>query len=501
MQYSQTTRFEQLTMNQLGKISYPEVFELKNATHVITAVLYGAQAFMVFDQTASENEDTQEIEGNLRVMVKKIPQFSIEGEGGLKMNENEKEKAEKISCIFYGDYELDENPTTYMEALQLYKKLPSLLRQQGDDAVPVRVWLHPLSQLDSKAAKLEREIGAILISKVEGLLEELELSEVPVITTSAQLNSILFNPTVDTVICFSFTSLKYEDPYLQTVTEFLTADPFEKQSTVQKSGDQDIQPWFSNPERSKKMKENLCLFKSFFNANKDKKTARFFISSISDPSNPGISIRLYRQVKLVDDHFQPVSKPAAPSVDIQNRNVILKLQKSPTGVTRWYRVEYRVTQPEASGADRGTWETIDTPDTKETFTLTGLQLANQYWVQYRAVSDVGGSEASEPVQFSLQGKVTVPVGKLWNWISSSLFNELRKKIMTNLGVSRWRLSTIESEVSNQPSDTVSNCEWVHLLYARGEHFCIYIHGDIFLNTFGLIEVDNVNMMVTIPAQM
>uniref|UniRef100_A0A3B4EB21 SNTX thioredoxin-like domain-containing protein n=1 Tax=Pygocentrus nattereri TaxID=42514 RepID=A0A3B4EB21_PYGNA len=417
MQYSQTTRFEQLTMTQLGKISYPQVFEQKTATHVVTAVLYGGQAFMVFDKAVSEKEDKQEVEGNLRVMVKKIPLFSIEGEGALKMNENEKKMADNISCTFYGDYELQENPTTYMEALQLYKKLPSLLRQRENDAVPVRVWLHPLARFDSKAAKLEREIGETLVAKVEVLLEELgdaerrcsdlgqnttisdfqdvrerlktfqesfgiykvllqkalatvlpairggqaqdssladiltthanspfrasklkqwlenvngevdvlssytrELNEVPVITSSAQFNSILFNPTVDTVICFSFTSLKYEDKYLQTVTEFLRADPFEKQSTVQKSSDQDIQPWFSNPEISKKMKENLCLFKSFFNANKDKKTTRFVISSISDPSNPGISIRLYKQEK-VDDRFQPVSKPPAPSVDIQNRNL------------------------------------------------------------------------------------------------------------------------------------------------------------------------------------
>ncbi|KAL7852417.1 hypothetical protein SRHO_G00182020 [Serrasalmus rhombeus] len=509
MQYSQTTRFEQLTMTQLGKISYPEVFEQKTATHVVTAVLYGGQAFMVFDKTVSENENKQEAEGNLRVMVKKIPQFSIEGEGALKMNENEKKMADNISCTFYGDYELHENPTTYMEALQLYKKLPSLLRERENDAVPVRVWLHPLARLDSKAAKLEREIGATFVAKVEGLLEELgdaerrcndlvqsttvsdfqdvrerlqtfqesfgiykvllrkalatvlpairggqaqdssladillthanspfrasklkqwlenvngevdvlssytrELNEVPVITSSAQFNSILFNPTVDTVICFSFTSLKYEDKYLQTVTDFLIADPFENQSTVQKSSDQDIKPWFSNPEISKKMKENLCLFKSFFNANKDKKTTRFVISSISDSSNPGISIRLYKQEK-VDDRFQPVSKPPAPSVVIQNRNVILKLQKSTTGVTTRYRVEYGVTQPNASGANVGTWQTIDTPDTKGSFTITGLQLANQYWVRYRAVSDVGVSEVSESVQFSLQEKVPVPVGKSW----------------------------------------------------------------------------------------
>ncbi|KAI2644154.1 Neoverrucotoxin subunit beta [Labeo rohita] len=49
MFYSETTRYEQLTMSQLGRFTYPEVFDQKTATHVVVAVLYGAQAIMVFD--------------------------------------------------------------------------------------------------------------------------------------------------------------------------------------------------------------------------------------------------------------------------------------------------------------------------------------------------------------------------------------------------------------------------------------------------------------------
>ncbi|KAL7845575.1 hypothetical protein AOLI_G00237670 [Acnodon oligacanthus] len=503
LQYSQTSRYEHLTMTQLGKITYPEVFEEKTATHVVTAVLYGAQAFMVFDKTFSENEDKQEVEGHLNVMVKKIPLLSIEGEGDLKMNDKEKEMADHISCTFYGDCVLEENPTTYMEALQLYKKLPSLLRQRENDAVPVKVWLYPLALLNKKAAKLEREIGATLISKVEIVLEELgdaerncndlvkdrtvsdfqdlrerlqrfqqsfgeykvlfqkavcrllpairsgevneqaltdillihgkslfqanmlrkwlenvqceidllnsytrELSDVPVITSSGQFSSILLNPIVDTVVCFSFTSLKYEDPYLSAITEFLSVDEFEKLSAIPKSSDQDIQAWFSNPEICERMRENLFLFKSFSQANKDKNKTRFVIASVSDSTNPGTSIHLYRKGKMVDSSFQAVSKPPAPSIDIQDRNVILKLQKSSTGLTVRYRVEHKEAQTDVSGVDAEAWECTETADAQETFTLTGLQLANQYWVRYRAVSDVGVSEASDSVLFSLQGKGT-----------------------------------------------------------------------------------------------
>ncbi|XP_066511696.1 verrucotoxin subunit beta-like [Hoplias malabaricus] len=548
MQYSQTTRFEQLTMTQLGKITYPEVFEKKTATHVVTAVLYGGQAYMVFDKTVSDNEDKQEVEGNLNVIVRKIPSFSIEGAGALKMNENEKKMAENISCTFYGDYELDENPTTYMEALQLFKKLPSLLKQREQDAVPVKVWLYPLSHLDSKAAKLEREIKTTLISKVESLMEELgdaerkcnnltenktlqdfqdvrerlqvfqesfnnykmllqkalskvlpairggeateqeldnfvvmhqkspfkanrlnqwlgsvqveldllksytrELSNIPILASTGQLNTILFDPTVDTVVCFAFTSMKNEDPYLSAINEFLTEDQFENLSAVLKSSYPDTASWFSNPEISEMMKKKLALFKGFSKANKDQKT-RYVVASISDPSNPGISIRLYRKGKMVDGNFQPVSKPPAPSVDIQNRNVILKLQKSSTRVTMKYRVEHRVTQPNGAEENDEAWVITDTPDAGETFTLTGLQPANQYWVRYRVVSDVGVSEASDSVLFSIQGKINVPVGQSWNWETSSLLNDLRRKITTTIGLSRWSLSTIESEVSNRVSN-------------------------------------------------
>ncbi|KAI4877052.1 hypothetical protein NFI96_011309 [Prochilodus magdalenae] len=397
MLYSQTTRFEQLTMTQLGKITYPEVFEEKTATHVVTAVLYGAQAFMVFDKTVSENEDKQEVEGNLNVMVKKIPLLSIEGEGDLKMNDKEKELAENISCTFYGDCVLEENPTTYMEALQLYKKLPSLLREH--DGVPLRVWLYPLARLDTKAAKLEREISGRLISKVE----------------------------VDTVVCFSFTSLKYEDPYLSAITEFFKVDEFEKLSAGPISGDADIKFWFYDHEISERMKENLFLFKSFFEANKEKTKTRFVIASVPDSTNPGTSIHLYRNGKMVDSNFQPVSKPPAPIVDIQAQNLILQFQKPLTGVTVRYRVEHRVTQPDESGADAEAWETKDTPDAQETFVLKGLQ-TNQYSVRYRAVSDVGDGTIS------------------------SLYKGLRNKITAILGPSPWSLSTIQRELKNTLSD-------------------------------------------------
>ncbi|CAM4537262.1 unnamed protein product [Caretta caretta] len=175
LQYSATTKFEQLTMNHLGteNVSYPAVFDQGTATHVVTAVLYGAQAFFVFDREVSSSENVREIEGKLQIAIKKIPMFSIEGEGAVKMDEKEKLNAAKFNCKFHGDFALERNPTNFQDAMQIYSTLPKLLGDSGEKAVPVRVWLYPLTKLDSRAAQLVREISFSLISDAQTALEEL----------------------------------------------------------------------------------------------------------------------------------------------------------------------------------------------------------------------------------------------------------------------------------------------------------------------------------------
>ncbi|XP_034615581.1 uncharacterized protein LOC117871889 [Trachemys scripta elegans] len=175
LQYSTTTHFKQLSMSQLGhhNISYPDVFDQGTATHVVTAVLYGAQAFFVFDQDVSSSENIQDIQGKLHVIIKKIPLVSIEGEGALKMDDTEKAQAEKLSCKFYGDFALENNPVTYQDAMKTYSTLPKLLGASGEKAVPVRVWLYPLTKLDSRAAQVMREISTELIFDVQTALEQL----------------------------------------------------------------------------------------------------------------------------------------------------------------------------------------------------------------------------------------------------------------------------------------------------------------------------------------
>ncbi|XP_078518880.1 cytolytic toxin-alpha-like [Lissotriton helveticus] len=193
LQYSTTTVFEHLTMTHLGRknVSYPDVFDQGTATHVVTAVLYGAQAFFVFDCEFSTSENIQDIQGNLQIMIKKIPCIAIEGKGSLTMSDKDIKNAKTFSCKFHGDFSLQSNPTNYQEAITIYSTLPKLLGEKGEKAVPVKVWLYPLQKLDSKAAQVVREISHQLVFDAQAVLET--MSEI-----NMQCNDLMKHPAAAT---------------------------------------------------------------------------------------------------------------------------------------------------------------------------------------------------------------------------------------------------------------------------------------------------------------
>ncbi|CAL8347501.1 unnamed protein product [Merluccius merluccius] len=175
LKYKTTTKYQQLSMNHIGRgnVKHSYVFESGLATHVVTGILYGAQAFFVFDREVLEKEDQQDIEGNLKVMIKKIPTFEIEGQGSLQMRDKDIANVDKFSCKFHGDFNLEKHPVSFQEAIEVYQSLPKLLGTNGENAVPQKVWLMPLKSLDSAAAQLVRQISERLIRDAQNVLEDL----------------------------------------------------------------------------------------------------------------------------------------------------------------------------------------------------------------------------------------------------------------------------------------------------------------------------------------
>uniref|UniRef100_A0A8C5B1J8 Fibronectin type-III domain-containing protein n=1 Tax=Gadus morhua TaxID=8049 RepID=A0A8C5B1J8_GADMO len=175
LNYKTTTKFKELSMNHIGRgnVKHPYVFESGQATHVVTGILYGAQAFFVLDRELSQKEDRQDIEGNLKVLIQKIPSLKIDGKGSLNMAGKDKVNVDKFNCKFYGDFNLKKPPVSFQDALEVYQSLPKLLGTNGENAVPLKVWLMPLTALDSAAAQLVRQISDSLVRDAQNVLEDL----------------------------------------------------------------------------------------------------------------------------------------------------------------------------------------------------------------------------------------------------------------------------------------------------------------------------------------
>ena len=179
LKYETTTELKQLTMEHLGrgKVQYPEVFDQDIATDVVVGILYGAKAFLIFDREVSKDESLKEVHGNMEVLVKSLPGISIDGRGSVDITEDQKRKTEKMHCKMYGDFRTEESPTTYEEAVRVYKQLPSLIGDKGQNAVAVQVYLRPLSEIDSKGQRMVREISANYISKTCEIQEHIQCIE------------------------------------------------------------------------------------------------------------------------------------------------------------------------------------------------------------------------------------------------------------------------------------------------------------------------------------
>ena len=147
LRHTSTSRFEHLSMEQLANIQHPQVLDTTQATHVVSGITYGADAFFVFDRSIEESEEMRKVHGDMEAKIKFI---HVGGSASLNIKENEKSETESFKCKFFGDVELPLYPSTFKEAVEVYRDLPRLLKEQGS-GVPKRVYLQPLSELLGKA--------------------------------------------------------------------------------------------------------------------------------------------------------------------------------------------------------------------------------------------------------------------------------------------------------------------------------------------------------------
>ncbi|XP_038126758.1 stonustoxin subunit beta-like [Cyprinodon tularosa] len=174
-QYRATTAYERLELNHQDakKLQIEEVIRNSNATHVVTGILYGANAFFVFDSEKLDSSTVHSMETSMRSSIKKIPKLCPQLKLDRHLREADKKIIGNFTCKFFGDFILEKNPTTFEEAVDTYRKLPELLGNNGEKSVPVKAWLTPLKNLDPAAAELKGNLSDGLIRKVDNVLKSI----------------------------------------------------------------------------------------------------------------------------------------------------------------------------------------------------------------------------------------------------------------------------------------------------------------------------------------
>ncbi|KAM4715149.1 LOW QUALITY PROTEIN: stonustoxin subunit alpha-like [Anableps anableps] len=148
-----------------------------SATHVVTAILYGANAFFVFDSEKLDSSSLQKIGASAEAAINKIPGFSFEAKLKVELSEEEKAVTNKFSCKFYGDLILDKNPATFEDAVKTYSRLPELLGKNGENSVPIKVWLTPLKDLQPSPSEMMGDFSVGLVRKATNALESIREME------------------------------------------------------------------------------------------------------------------------------------------------------------------------------------------------------------------------------------------------------------------------------------------------------------------------------------
>ena len=144
----------------------------------------------------------------------------IKGSAALNINDQEKKETEKFQCKFYGDLILQSNPSSFQDAVKVYKELPSHFLGKGGSTVPKKVWLYPLSSLDSKAARMVREISTSLVTQVQQTIDAINCIE------------IRSNDLVNTEIYDCFACLKDQMSHFQRMIKEHRTDFMKRLSAV-----------------------------------------------------------------------------------------------------------------------------------------------------------------------------------------------------------------------------------------------------------------------------
>jgi len=157
--------------------AFTKVLDNQIATHVVTAVTWGANCVATFEQKFNTFAEREQIAGHLQGFMRLGP-TTASGSIDLNLDQAIKERTESTSVTLRGDVVPFGNstlPTTPVEALAFMKSLH--LHGLSGGGVPMELTLMPITWLDSRAARLKRAITSEMVDRAVAISDELDESE------------------------------------------------------------------------------------------------------------------------------------------------------------------------------------------------------------------------------------------------------------------------------------------------------------------------------------
>uniref|UniRef100_A0A3Q2E8A0 Neoverrucotoxin subunit alpha-like n=1 Tax=Cyprinodon variegatus TaxID=28743 RepID=A0A3Q2E8A0_CYPVA len=408
LQYKATSYFSRLSMTHSEAQSAARLSdEVKSmATHVVTGIQHGANAFFVFDSEKLESTQVEDFQGTLEGAINKIPKLNAEANISMSLSDKENSVLKRISCKFYGDFLLESNPTHFEEALKTYQSLSKMLRENPQNSVPIQAFLTPLKSYDPTAAAVTGEICEGLITKAQDVFEDLsqfemrcnELLEImllkkfpsfyknlqefsdlckkcekilrdtmkkkfpliragkedhssvekllddlrntrfnhnnldrwmsdkeaevtalniclksmegiKMVSNESQLKKEIFAQGVVHGLCFTFTSLEGDDPYIDQMESCLHSHDLKSlQNIYEPKHDQ----WYHSDAKIQELRGKAQEFQNMAKGLKANSKFIFLVAAANNPKYQGASIYHYKEGCLVSEDF---SKPGVPPVE------------------------------------------------------------------------------------------------------------------------------------------------------------------------------------------
>jgi hypothetical protein len=158
-----STLYSELLPYEVGKDNI-NLCEKKQATHVVSEITYGLNAHFLFESSVYSKEEKREVSGHLKAVVQAVAVSAIFTEEEIKVKNS-------MSFSFYGDTILDESPTSFEQAVQVFQKMPTLAKASN---AAVAFTLTPISYYCAGKDALLNSISNNNVNKIINMQVDFE---------------------------------------------------------------------------------------------------------------------------------------------------------------------------------------------------------------------------------------------------------------------------------------------------------------------------------------